>query len=93
MAYTIKTTKEGLIYIKASCIIRVGKPNSMDGAKVLGFPLIINADEINFLSFDTEGKVTYFMTNGYQISMKILYEEAEEALRTAKSNIEKVIKE
>jgi len=93
VAYTIKTTQEGLIYIKASVIIRIGKPNSVDGAKVLGFPLIINAEQINFLSFDTESKVTYFMSNGFQISMKVLYEEAEEALRMAKSNIEKIIKQ
>ncbi len=93
MAYTIKTTKEGLIYIKASTIIRIGKPNAVDGAKVLGFPLIINAEQINFLSYDMESKVTFFLSNGFQVSLKILFEEAEEALRMAKANIEKVIKE
>jgi hypothetical protein len=40
-----------------------------------------------------EGKVTYFMMNGYQISMKIMFQEAEEALQYAQSNIEKIIKE
>lgn len=93
MSYTIKTTREGLIYIKASSIIKVSRPNSIDGAKVSGGPLIINADHIAFLSFDMESKVTYFMTNGFQISMKILYQEAEEALQYAKSQVEKIIKE
>lgn len=91
MSYTIKTTKEGLIYIKASSIIKISRPNSIDGAKVLGYPLIINANQVTFLSFDTENKVTYFMTNGFQISMKILFEHAEEALQIARSNIEKII--
>ncbi|SEM28873.1 hypothetical protein SAMN05421856_102212 [Chryseobacterium taichungense] len=91
MPYTIKTTKEGLIYIKASNIIKISKPNSIDGAKVLGYPLIINANQITFLSFDTENKVTYFMMNGFQISMKVLFEDAEEALQIARSNIEKII--
>lgn len=93
MSYTIKTTKGGLIYIKASSVIRIGKPNSIDGAKVSGFPLMVNAHQINFLSFDTESKVTYFMTNGFQISMKITFQEAEEALQLAQSNIEKIIKD
>lgn len=93
MSYTIKTTKEGLIYIKASSIIRVSRPNSIDGAKVSGGPLIINADHITFLSFDTESKVTYFLMNGFQVSMKILFQEAEEALQYAKSHVEKIIKD
>lgn len=93
MSYTIKTTKEGLIYLKASSIIRISRPNSIDGAKVSGGPLIINADHITFLSFDTESKVTYFMMNGFQISMKILFQEAEEALQYAKSHVEKIVKE
>lgn len=93
MSYTVKTTKEGLIYIKASCIIKISRPNSIDGVKVSGYPLIINALQITFLSFDLEGKVTYFMMNGYQISMKIMFQEAEEALQYAQSNIEKIIKE
>jgi len=93
VSYTIKTTKEGLIYIKASSIIRVSRPNSIDGAKVSGGPLIINADHITFLSFDTESKVTYFLMNGFQVSMKILFQEAEEALQYAKSHVEKIIKD
>ncbi|AZA57831.1 hypothetical protein EG349_04370 [Chryseobacterium shandongense] len=93
MSYTIKTTREGLIYIKASCIIKVSKPNSIEGAKVAGGPLIINADLITFLSYDTESKVTYFMMNGFQISMKIMFQEAEEALQHARLRLDKIIKD
>ncbi|WP_148285260.1 hypothetical protein [Flavobacterium sp. B17] len=92
MPYTIKTTKDGLIYIKSSSIISIRKPNTIDSAKVAGHPLIINADQITFLSFNMESKVTYFMMNGFQISMNILFDEAEEALRIAKSYVEQVIK-
>lgn len=93
MPYTIKATKEGLIYIKASSVIKISKPNSIDGAKTSGSPLIINANQVTFLSFDTESKVTYFMVNGFQISMKIIFQEAEEALQLARLNIEKIIKD
>ncbi|MFC3158538.1 hypothetical protein ACFOEQ_08355 [Chryseobacterium arachidis] len=71
MSYILKTTSQGLIYIKASSVIKVVKPNSIEGAKILGKPLIINANHIGFLSFDSEGKVTYFMANGFEISMNL----------------------
>lgn len=92
MSYILKTTSTGLIYIKASRIINVRKPNSIDGAKVLGKPLIINVNHIGFLSFDIDGKVTFFMASGFEISMDVLYDDAEEALNCAKANIEKIIK-
>lgn len=92
MAYIIKTTPDGLIYIKASFVIHVKRPNSPEGAKVLGQPLVINAGNIAFLSFNIEGHVTYFMANGFEISVKVLYEEAEEAFNLAKANAEKIIK-
>ncbi|WP_294221689.1 hypothetical protein [uncultured Chryseobacterium sp.] len=92
MAYIMKTTPDGLISIKASYVINVRKPNSLEGAKVLGQPLIINADQIVFLSFNIDGHVTYFMANGFEISMKILYEEAEEAFNLAKAGKEKIVK-
>ena len=92
MAYIVKTTSDGLIYLKASYVINVKKPNSLDGAKVLGQPLIINVDHIGFLSFNPEGHATYFMANGFEISMKILYEEAEDAFRYAKAKEEKIIR-
>ena len=92
MSYVIKTTPNRLIYLKASYAISIKKPNSIEGAKVLGKPLIINADHISFLSFNIDGKVTFFMNSGFEISMNIFYEEAEEAFSCAKAGIEKVIR-
>ncbi|WP_294301176.1 hypothetical protein [uncultured Chryseobacterium sp.] len=88
----MKTIPGGLISIKASYVISIRKPNSLEGAKVLGQPLMINAGHIVFLSFNVEGHVTYFMTNGFEISMKVLYEEAEEAFNRAKAGEEKIIR-
>ncbi|WP_294287052.1 hypothetical protein [uncultured Chryseobacterium sp.] len=92
MAYIIKTTAGGLIYIKASYVMNVKKPNSLEGAKVLGQPLVVNADNIAFLSFNVEGHVTYFMTNGFEVSVKVLYEEAEDAFNCAKANMERLVR-
>ncbi|WP_042721377.1 MULTISPECIES: hypothetical protein [Flavobacteriales] len=92
MSYIIKTTSEGLIYIKASNIINVKKPNSIEGAKVLGKPLVVNVNHIGFLSFNIEGNVTFFMASGFEISVNVLYEEAEEAFNCAKASIEKIIR-
>ena len=92
VSYIVKTTSDGLIYLKASHVIHVKKPNSIEGAKVLGKPLIINANHIGFLSFNLEGNVTFFMASGFEISLKIFYEEAEEAFQCAKAQIEKVIR-
>ena len=75
MSYIIKTTSEGLIYVKASNIITVKKPNSIEGAKVLGKPLVINVNHIGFLSFNIDGNVTFFMASGFEISINVLYEE------------------
>ncbi len=92
MSYIVKATSDGLIYLKASHVIHVKKPNSIEGAKVLGKPLIINVNQIGFLSFNMEGNVTFFMASGFEISLKIFYEEAEEAFQCAKARIEKVIR-
>jgi hypothetical protein len=92
VSYIIKTTSDGLIYVKASNIINVKKPNSIEGAKVLGKPLVINVNHIGFLSFNMDGNVTFFMASGFEISVNILYEEAEEAFNCAKANIEKTIR-
>ncbi|GEN75542.1 hypothetical protein [Chryseobacterium hagamense] len=92
MAYIIKTTSDGLIYIKASFVIHVKKPNSLEGAKVLGQPLVVNAGNIAFLSFNVEGHVTYFMANGFEISVKVLFEEAEEAFNCAQARMERIVR-
>jgi len=58
----------------------------------MGQPLVINVNHIGFLSYNIEGHVTFFMASGFEISMKIFYEEAEEAFNCAKGNIEKIIR-
>lgn len=92
VSYIIKSTAEGLIYIKSSHITHIRRPNAIEGAKVLGKPLIINADHIGFLSYNTEGMTAFYMTNGFEIALKVLHEEAEEALHCAKSRTEKIIR-
>lgn len=92
MSYIIKTTEDGLLYVKASNVITVKKPNSIEGAKVLGKPLVINVNHIGFLSFNIDGHVTFFMASGFEISVNILHEEAEDAFNCAKAGIEKIIR-
>jgi len=91
MSYILKTTTAGLIYIWPSRVINVKKPNATDGAKILGKPVIVNVNQIGFLSFNVEGKVTFFMANGFEISMNVPYDAAEEALNCAKEHTEKTI--
>jgi hypothetical protein len=87
----LKTTEAGLIYIKPAVIITLKKANTLEGVKVLGKPVIINAQHICFLSHNTDGNVTYFMTNGFEISLNIFYDDAEEILNAAKANIVKSV--
>lgn len=87
----LQTTSEGLIYIKPSVIITLKKPNTIEGAKILGKPIIINANQICFLSHNTEGNVTYFLKNGFEVSMNIFFDEALSILNAAKANIIKSI--
>ena len=91
MPYILKTTLEGLIYIKASKVINIKRPNTINGVKVFGKPLIINGSSISFLSYDLEGKVTFFMLNGFEISLNITFDNAEEIFSCAKANVEKII--
>ncbi|MCJ8152718.1 hypothetical protein MKJ01_02935 [Chryseobacterium sp. SSA4.19] len=92
MSYIIRTSSAGLIYVLGSKVIKIGKPNSIDGCKTLGKSLLINADQIVFLGFNMEHHVTFFMTNGFEISLQIPFAEAEEAFNCAKGNIEKIIR-
>ncbi len=92
MSYIIKTTAGGLIYVKSSHVIHIRRPNAIEGARVLGKPLVINADHIGFLSYNTEGGIAFFMANGFEIALKVLHEEAEEAMNCAKSRTEKIIR-
>jgi len=84
----LRSTQEGLIYIRQSLIINFKRPNALEGAKVLGKPVIITADAIAFLSHNLDGNVTYFITNGFEISMNVFYSEAEEIFLSAKARRE-----
>lgn len=79
----LKCTKSGLIYIKQILIINIKRPNALDGAKVLGKPVILNACNVVFLSHNNDGHVTFFMQNGFEISMNVFFSEAEEILNNA----------
>ena len=91
MESKIKATAEGMIYIKPSVIVSLKRPNALEGAKVLGKPLVINASQICFLAHNTEGKVTFFLTNGFEICVNIFYDEAEKIFSAAKSCLDKEI--
>ncbi|MGO4708890.1 hypothetical protein AB4Y90_07160, partial [Chryseobacterium sp. 2TAF14] len=77
--------------IKQSAIINLKRPNALEGAKVLGKPVVINASQIVFLSHNMDGNVTFFMTNGFEISVNVFFNEAEEVFNNAKSGIESEI--
>lgn len=56
----------GLIYISQKVILGIKRPNSLEGAKVLGKPVLINACNIVFLSHNNDGQVTFFIQNGFE---------------------------
>ncbi|KQT18160.1 hypothetical protein ASG31_05350 [Chryseobacterium sp. Leaf404] len=87
----IRSTSDGLIYVKSSLIENLKRPNALEGAKALGKPVIINADHIGFLSYNNDGRVTFFMTNGFEISINVFFDEAEIIFNCAKGGIEKEI--
>lgn len=87
MNIKLRSTSDGLIYIKQSVIINLKRPNSLEGAKALGKPIIINVNHIGFLSHNIDGNVTFFMANGFEISMNVFYSEAEEVFNSAKAGI------
>lgn len=91
MKTKLRSTSDGLIYIKQSIIINLKRPSALEGAKVLGKPVIINVNHIGFLSHNMDGNVTFFMANGFEISMNIFFNEAEEVFNNAKSGVESEI--
>lgn len=88
MKSKLQSTNTGLIRIKQSIIISLKRPNALEGAKVLGKPVIINANQIGFLSHNLDGEVTFFMINGFEISLNVFYDEAEKVFSNAKAGIE-----
>ncbi|WP_262152699.1 hypothetical protein [Chryseobacterium foetidum] len=79
----LKCSNSGLIYISQRVILSIKKPNSPEGAKVLGKPVLINVDNIIFLSYSNDGHVTFFMQNGFEISVNVFFSEAEQILNSA----------
>lgn len=53
------------------------------GAKVLGKQVLINACNIVFFSHNNDGHVTFFMQNGFEMSINIFFSEAEQILNSA----------
>lgn len=84
----LRSTKDGLIYIKQSIIINLRRPNALEGAKVLGKPVIVNVSQIVFLSHNLDGNITFFMTNGFEISINVYFEDAEKIFNFAKAGVE-----
>lgn len=83
MESKIKATAAGFIVIKPTAVISLKRPNTLEGAKVLGKPMIINASQICFLAHNTSGKVTFFLANGFEICVNLFYDEAEKILNAA----------
>ncbi|SHN06169.1 hypothetical protein SAMN05444360_1336 [Chryseobacterium carnipullorum] len=79
----LKCTSTGIIYVKQTSIINIKRPNSLEGAKVLGKPVILNVNNVVFLSHNSDGHVTFFMQNGFEISINIFFSEAEQILISA----------
>lgn len=79
----LKCTSSGLIYVKQTIIVSIKRPNSLEGAKVLGKPVLINVCNVVFLSHNNDGQVTFFMQNGFEISLNIFFLEAEQILNSA----------
>ncbi|KQS91665.1 hypothetical protein [Chryseobacterium sp. Leaf394] len=79
----LKCTDNGLIYIKHSIILSIKKPNSLENVKLLGEPVPVNACNVVFLSYNNDGHVTFFMQNGFEISINIFFSEAEQILNSA----------
>ena len=55
MKIKLETTVEGLINIHPSVLQSMRRPNSAEGAKALGAPVIVDSENICFLAFNNEG--------------------------------------
>jgi len=69
----LEATVEGLIIIY---------PSSVQAMRItLGAPFIIDSEHISFLAFNNDGDVTFFLRNGFEISLKIHYDKAKRSLQ------------
>ncbi len=67
------------------------RPNSLEGAKAFGKPILINVCNVVFLSHNNDGQVTFFMQNGFEISVNTFFSETEQILNSAKQGKEDLI--
>lgn len=79
----LKCTNNGLIYISQTIIVNMKRPNSLEGAKTFGKPIIINVCNLVFLSHNNDRQVTFFLQNGFEISVNAFFSEAEQILNSA----------
>lgn len=79
----LKCNCNNLIYISQKVILSIKRPNSLEGAKVLGKPVLINIYNVAFLSHNNDGQVTFFMQNGFEISINVFFSDAEQILNSA----------
>lgn len=84
----ICTTSEGLIIIPPSKVVKICRANSIAVSKTLGAYVLINADQICFLTFNSDGNPCFFMSNGYEVSINFEYSIVLRAFENAKSKIE-----
>jgi hypothetical protein len=91
MKAKLETTVEGLIIVYPSTIQSMRRANSVEGAKALGAPIIVDAAHICFLAFNNEGYITFFLSNGFEISLKINHDEAKDVYNYAKMKVIHVV--
>ncbi len=91
MKTKLETTVEGMIIISPSFVQSIRRSNSVEGAKTLGAPIILDSEHICFLAFNNDGYVTFFLSNGFEISLKINYDDAKNAYNYAKMKVMDVI--
>ncbi|MCW3170826.1 hypothetical protein OMO38_20030 [Chryseobacterium sp. 09-1422] len=84
MKYNIRTSCEGLIIIHPSKILKICRPNSIEGTKSLGAPVIINVDHICLVSFNREGNPCYFLSNGFEVAINLPIDVVSKAFENAK---------
>lgn len=88
MKLNIRTTSEGLIIIPPSKVLKICRANSIDATKTLGAPVLINVNQICFLTFNSDGNPCFFMSSGHEVSMNFEYNIILKAFENAKAKIE-----
>lgn len=86
----IYTTSSGLIHINHTIIHSIFKINYTLQLSEIAEPIVVNVDQIAFVSHNIKGFVTLFLANSYEISINTDFEKIEEVVKAAKDrrNIE-----